>query len=77
MAVTVEMHNTGDPAQRLGKRRGIMCCSSPRRDQLVVQSLKLGELGAVFTYEPTRVRGTNGTEEARTVQVLPVTEAKK
>ena len=46
-------------------------------DQLVVQSLRLGKLGMAFTYEPTRVRGTNGTEEAHTVQALPVTEAKK
>jgi len=46
-------------------------------DQLVVQSLRLGELGVAFTYEPTRVRGTNASEEARTVQAIPVTEAKK
>jgi len=46
-------------------------------DQLVVQSLRLGKLGMAFTYEPTRVRGTNGTEEAHTMQALPVTEAKK
>ena len=46
-------------------------------DQRVVQSLRLSELGVVFTYEPTVVHGMKGVEEAHTMQALPVTEAKK
>ena len=46
-------------------------------DQRVVHSLRLAELGEVFIYEPTLVRGTRDVREAQTMRTLPVVAMKK
>ena len=46
-------------------------------DQRVVHSLRLAELGEVFIYEPTLVRGNRDVREAQTMGTLPVVATKK
>jgi hypothetical protein len=41
-------------------------------NQQVVQSLRLAELGQLFTYELPRIHGTTGVEEAHRTQTLPI-----
>jgi hypothetical protein len=45
-------------------------------NQPVVQSLRLAELGQAFTYEPPRIHGTKGVEEAHRTQTLPIVAMK-
>jgi hypothetical protein len=43
----------------------------------VVHSLRLAELGEVFTYEPAVARGAEDVREARKMQTLPIIAVKK
>lgn len=50
---------------------------STRGNQSVVHSLRLGELGETFIFDPALAHGREMVKEARNTSVVPVTMAKK